>query len=57
LPVPGHKYSFGAVIMAQARGDFSVLNERKRRAIRVHLGSDVRTGLRRLNDAVQQALL
>jgi transaldolase/glucose-6-phosphate isomerase len=56
LPVPGHKYSFGAVIRAQARGDFSVLNERKRRAIRVHLGSDVRTGLRHLNDAVQQAL-
>ena len=57
LPVPGHKYSFGAVITAQARGDFSVLNERKRRAIRVHLGSDVRTGLRHLGDAVEQALL
>lgn len=57
LPIPGHKYSFGAVIAAQARGDFSVLNERKRRAIRVHLGSDVPTGLKHLSDAVQQALL
>ena len=56
LPIPGHKYSFGAVIAAQARGDFSVLNERKRRAIRVHLGTDVRTGLKHLNDAIQQAL-
>jgi len=57
LPVPGRKYSFGAVIAAQARGDFSVLNERKRRAIRVHLGADVDVGLKHLKDAVRQALL
>ncbi len=57
LSVPGHKYSFGAVIAAQARGDFSVLNERKRRAIRVHLGADVDVGLKHLKDAVRQALL
>ena len=57
LPVPGHKYSFGAVIAAQARGDYSVLNERKRRAIRVHLGTDVDAGLKHLKDAVRQALL
>jgi transaldolase/glucose-6-phosphate isomerase len=57
LPVPGHKYSFGTVIAAQARGDFSVLNERKRRAIRVHLGDDIRTGLKHLNDALQKALV
>lgn len=57
LPVPGHKYGFGAVISAQARGDFSVLNERKRRAIRIHLGPNVGAGLKHLNDAVQQALL
>jgi transaldolase/glucose-6-phosphate isomerase len=56
LPIPGHKYSFGAVIEAQARGDFSVLSERKRRAIRVHLGDDVRAGLKHLNDALQKAL-
>jgi transaldolase/glucose-6-phosphate isomerase len=57
LPIPGHKYSFGTVIAAQARGDFSVLNERKRRAIRLHLGADVGVGLKHLKDAVQQALL
>jgi transaldolase/glucose-6-phosphate isomerase len=56
LPIPGHNYSFGAVIAAQARGDFSVLSERKRRAIRIHLGDDVRAGLKHLNDALQKAL-
>ena len=57
LRVPGHKYGFAAVIAAQARGDFSVLSERKRRAIRVHLGADVEAGLKHLSDALQQALL
>ena len=56
IPVPGRKYSFGAVIDATARGDFEVLNERGRRAIRVHLGADVAAGLARLKQAVVQAL-
>jgi transaldolase/glucose-6-phosphate isomerase len=56
LSVPGHKYSFGAVIAAQARGDFSVLNERKRRALRLHLGSNVDAGLKHLKYALRQAL-
>jgi len=56
IPVPGRNYSFGAVIDATARGDFEVLNERGRRAIRVHLGADVAAGLARLKQAVVQAL-
>ena len=56
IAVPGHGYSFGAVIDATARGDFAVLNERGRRALRVHLGVDVAQGLARLKDAVKQAL-
>ncbi|CAN5552427.1 hypothetical protein BH18ACI3_BH18ACI3_19230 [soil metagenome] len=48
LPVPGHKYSFGVVKTAQARGDFQVLLDRERRALRVHLGSDVKSGLDKL---------
>jgi transaldolase / glucose-6-phosphate isomerase len=48
LPVPGQKYTFGIVKAAQARGDFQVLAERKRRALRVHLGKDVKAGLERL---------
>jgi len=45
LPVPGAKYSFGTVKAAQARGDFQVLVDRRRRALRVHLGADVAAGL------------
>jgi len=41
---------------AQARGDFDVLAERGRRALRVHLGSDVAAGLARLHKAVAAAL-
>jgi transaldolase/glucose-6-phosphate isomerase len=54
--VPGAKYTFGIVKAAQARGDFSVLSERGRRALRVHIGGDVRAGLVRLREAVAQAL-
>jgi transaldolase/glucose-6-phosphate isomerase len=55
-PVPGHKYTFGIVKAAQARGDLSVLAERGRRALRVHLGRDVKAGLAALRRAVEQAL-
>lgn len=56
LPVPGQKYTFGVVKAAQARGDFQVLAERDRRALRVHLGPDVQSGLRTLEAAVREAL-
>jgi len=56
LPVPGQKYTFGIVKAAQARGDFQVLAERDRRALRVHLGPDVASGLAALHQAVRQAL-
>ena len=54
--VPGEAYSFGTVKAAQARGDFDVLTERKRRALRVHLGPDVEAGLARLVRAIEAAL-
>ena len=57
LAVPGQKYTFGVVKAAQARGDFAVLAERKRRALRVHLGKDVHEGLTVLEAAVREALL
>ena len=55
LPVPGQKFTFGVVKAAQARGDFQVLAERKRRALRVHL-HDVESGLSALQAAVTKAL-
>jgi len=44
LPVPGQKYTFSVVKAAQARGDFQVLLDRGRRALRVHLGNGVTVG-------------
>ena len=54
LPVPGQKYTFGVVKAAQARGDFQVLAERDRRALRVHLGPDVAAGLATLERGHRQ---
>jgi transaldolase/glucose-6-phosphate isomerase len=56
VPVPGQKYSFGVVKAAEARGDFAVLVERDRRALRVHLGADVSVGLQTLEAAFESAL-
>jgi glucose-6-phosphate isomerase len=57
VAVPEQTYTFGIVKAAQARGDFQVLAERNRRALRVHLGADVKAGLERLNALIQQALI
>jgi len=56
LAVPGQKYTFGIVKAAQARGDFAVLAERGRRALRVHLGKNLKSGLGGLAKAVSQGL-
>jgi transaldolase/glucose-6-phosphate isomerase len=56
LQVPGQKYTFGVVKAAQARGDLQVLVERGRRALRIHLGSDVGAGLAILASAIGRAL-
>src|SRR5215468_7552245 len=56
LPVPEQSYTFGIVKAAQARGDYDVLAERGRRALRVHLGKDVRAGLSTLRAAISRAL-
>ncbi|EKS31046.1 bifunctional transaldolase/phosoglucose isomerase [Afipia felis] len=56
LPVPGQKASFGIIKAAQARGDFDVLTERDRRALRLHIKGDVAKGLAAINSAVTKAL-
>ncbi|MDH3899440.1 MAG: transaldolase, partial [Gammaproteobacteria bacterium] len=55
LPVPSHGYTFGIVKAAQARGDFEVLAERGRRALRVHLGPDTEQGMQQLVQLVEAA--
>jgi transaldolase / glucose-6-phosphate isomerase len=56
LAVPGHKASFGVIKAAQARGDFDVLTERGRRALRVHLKGDLEAGLKMLDTEIQNAM-
>ena len=56
LPIPGHKYGFSVVKTTQAQGDFQVLAERDRRALRIHLSEDVTAGLDELQIAVTEAL-
>jgi transaldolase/glucose-6-phosphate isomerase len=56
LPVPEQKYTFGVVKAAQARGDFQVLADRGRRALRVHLGKDLKSDLAKLAAAFTKAL-
>ncbi len=56
LAVPGQRPGFGVVEAAQARGDFEVLAERGRRALRIDLGADADAGLAALDAALRHAL-
>jgi transaldolase/glucose-6-phosphate isomerase len=55
LQLANGKMSFGVVQEAQAIGDFEVLNERGRRALRLHL-DDLEAGLAELGKALDTAL-
>jgi len=52
LAVPGEPYSFSVLKEAQAQGDFESLLSHGRRAIRVDLGADVLSGLRKLKELI-----
>ena len=56
LAIPGSKFTFSIVKAAQSQGDLQVLVERKRRALRIHLGTDVSAGLTKLASAIEKAL-
>ena len=53
VAVPGQKYSFGTIKLAQALGDLEVLASRGRRVLRVHL-DDVSSGLTALQAACEK---
>ncbi|HEX9930970.1 MAG TPA: bifunctional transaldolase/phosoglucose isomerase [Pyrinomonadaceae bacterium] len=53
FPVPEQNFTFGVVKAAQARGDFQVLLDRSRRALRVHLGKDLETAFEILMAALK----
>jgi transaldolase/glucose-6-phosphate isomerase len=52
LPVPGQKFIFGIVKSAQARGDFQVLLDRERRALRLHITGQLSAGLRKIAESI-----
>jgi transaldolase/glucose-6-phosphate isomerase len=56
LAIPSQRATFGVIKAAQARGDFDVLTERGRRALRVHLKGDLEAGLKELDTAIHNSL-
>lgn len=52
VPVPGERYTFGALVAAQAIGDYDALLARGRRVLRVDIGTDRASGLRALTSAM-----
>lgn len=53
LAVPETNYTFDALIKAQALGDFTAMKQRRRRALRVNLGSDAASGLNSLTEVLR----
>ena len=56
LPIPGQSYTFSVLKQAQALGDFRSLATRGRRAIRIDLGKDSLSSLRRLQEVIGEVL-
>ena len=55
VPLANRRLDFATVQLMQALGDFEVLNERGRRAIRLHF-NDIESGLKVLGVAIDEAL-
>ena len=53
IQIPEKPYTFGLVITAQAQSYFTVLGNRSRRVLRIHLGKDVKKGLQRLSELLR----
>src|SRR5262249_62332097 len=54
--IPGMNVGFRTLLAAQALGDWTSLDKRNRRGVRVHLRGDVEAGLRALVSIVDEAL-
>jgi len=55
LPIPGEKFGFRTLHMAQALGDFRSLDDKGRRVILVRLGKDIDSDLNKLYLSVKSA--
>jgi hypothetical protein len=56
VEIPGWPYTFGALIDAQAAGDFGAIESHDLPILRVHLGADPDAGLAALERAITAAL-
>ncbi len=56
LPIPGEKYSFGTLELAQALGDFTSLEATGRRVVRVHLSAPTAQAVAQACTLIQSAL-
>ncbi len=55
LAIPGEKFSFSVLHMAQALGDFRSLDDKGRRVIRIHLGKKIDEGLDKLYQSINDS--
>lgn len=56
VAIPGEPFGFSVLARAQALGDFASLESRGRRALRVHLGSNVEAGLAKLAEIIERVI-
>jgi transaldolase / glucose-6-phosphate isomerase len=57
VPLPGEPFTFGALVRAQAIGDYESLVSRNRRALSIDLGDNIEAGLEKLATAVKSSVV
>ncbi|NOX31806.1 MAG: hypothetical protein GXP35_17440 [Actinobacteria bacterium] len=53
LPIPGQEFTFGELVAAQALADYAALDQRRRRVVRLRLGTDPVRSLRQVAAAIR----
>ncbi len=56
MPIPDFPCGFATLVKAQSLGDFQSLASRHRRAVSLHLGSDVDKGLATLHGLIHEVI-
>ena len=56
LQFPGKPYSFSVLKQSQAIGDFESLVKHKRRCIRINIGNNTKSGLKKLYGLIKNSL-
>ena len=56
VPIPDFPCGFATLVKAQALGDYQSLSSRHRRAVSLHLGSDVDAGLAKLHGLIHEII-